>query len=76
MAVNRWSYQLLALAQDRSSYNLNEAIAIAKMVPAGTEAYEAAQLQIQGWQKILQPEPPILELPSPTDTPSTVSTEQ
>ncbi len=66
-SVNRWSYQLLAMAQERSAFNLGEAIAIAKMVPSGTEAYEAAQLQIQSWQRSLEPSPPTLELePSPT----------
>ncbi|HBL10272.1 MAG TPA: chromosome segregation ATPase [Cyanobacteria bacterium UBA11162] len=72
-AVNRWSYQLLALAQDRSSINLTEAITIAKMIPSGTEAHEAAQLQIQGWQKLLNPEPTVLELPRDDEEQSTES---
>lgn len=57
-AANRWSSQLLSIANDRASYNLNEAIAIAKMIPAGTEAYESAQTQIQSWQRTLEPPPP------------------
>ena len=56
-AVNRWSDQLLSMANDRSSYNLREAIDIAKMVPSGTDAYNAAQGQIQSWQRSLEPPP-------------------
>lgn len=57
-AVNRWSDQLLSMANDRSSYNLKEAIEIAKMVPSGTDAYNSAQEQIQSWQRSLEPPPP------------------
>jgi len=67
VAVNRWSNQLLAMANDRSSYNITEALAIAKLIPSGTEAYEAAQQVIQAWQKSLEPPTPSLELPSDTD---------
>jgi hypothetical protein len=67
VAVNRWSNQLLVMANDRSSYNITEAIAIAKLIPSGTEAYEAAQQQIQTWQKSLEPPTPSLELPPDTD---------
>ena len=67
VAVNRWSNQLLAMANDRSSYNITEALAIAKLIPSGTEAFEAAQQQIQAWQKTLEPPTPSLELPSDTD---------
>ncbi|MFP4103583.1 chromosome segregation ATPase [Coleofasciculus sp.] len=66
-AVNRWSYQLLALAQDRAALSLTEAIRLAKMIPSGTEAYNAAQVQIQGWQKILEPPPPLVVVPPSTD---------
>lgn len=62
-AVNRWSYQLLSMANDRSGFNVTDAIAIAKMIPSGTEAYEAAQLQIQAWERSLEPPPPSLQLP-------------
>ena len=68
VAVNRWSNQLLAMANDRSSYNITEALAIAKLIPSGTEAYEAAQQVIQAWQKSLEPPTPSLELPPDTDT--------
>lgn len=55
--VNRWSYQLLSMAQDRSTYNLTEALALARMIPSGSDAYEEAQRQIQSWQKMLEPAP-------------------
>jgi hypothetical protein len=67
VAVNRWSNELLAMANDRSSYNITEALAIAKLIPSGTEAYEAAQQAIQAWQKSLEPPTPSLELPPDTD---------
>ena len=68
--VNRWSNQLLSIAQDRSSYNIREAIGIAKMIPSSADAYEAAQTQIQSWQNILEPPPPPVSepLPSAIDT--------
>lgn len=67
-AVNRWAYQILEMAQDRSSYNIAEAIAIAKMVPSGTEAYAIAQEQIDSWQQTLAPPPaPTYEEPTGTD---------
>lgn len=57
---NRWSYQLLALAQERAANNVQEAIAIARTIPPRTEAYESAQLQIQAWERSLQPQPQAL----------------
>ena len=57
-SVNRWSDQLLSMANDRSLYNLKEAIEIARMIPSGTSAYDSAQSQIQSWQTSLNPPPP------------------
>jgi hypothetical protein len=57
-SVNRWSDQLLSMANDRSLYNLKEAIEIARMIPSGTNAYDSAQSQIQSWQRTLNPPPP------------------
>ncbi len=59
---NRWSYQILDLAQQQSASNLIQAISIAKNIPNDTEAYEAAQNQIKLWQNSLQP-PVIPEIP-------------
>jgi hypothetical protein len=53
--INRWSAQILALAQAESQYSLERAIAIAEMVPSGTTSYEQAQAQIQAWQQSLRP---------------------
>lgn len=63
-AINRWSYQLLSMANDRSVYSLREAIAIAQMIPSGTDAHQSAQAQIQSWQQRLEPPPPP-PLPAP-----------
>lgn len=54
-AVNRWSYQLLSLAQERSQSDIPGAIAIAQRIPSGTAAYGEAQRQIQTWQQSLSP---------------------
>gem|GEM_PF-142134 len=60
-SVNRWSYQLLAIAQERSSSDVQTAIAIAKAIPSGTDAYQPAQQQIQAWQRSLEPNTPSLQ---------------
>ena len=54
-AINRWSTQLLAQAQERSASDIQGAIDIAKNIPPGTDAYASAQQQIQAWQKTLTP---------------------
>jgi soluble cytochrome b562 len=58
-AMNRWSNQLLAMAQERAGSDLQGAIAIAKTIPSGTAAYESAQLEIQTWQNSLAPSSPL-----------------
>lgn len=56
-ASNRWSYQLLAMAQKQAdANNIQTAITIAKTIPSRTDAYESAQLQIQAWEKSTQPQ--------------------
>ncbi len=52
-AVNQWSHQMLSIAQNRGQYDVPGAIAIAKQIPVGTDAYSAAQEQIGIWQKTL-----------------------
>ncbi len=73
-AVNRWAYQILQMAQDRATYNIPEAIRMARFIPSGTEAYGTAQSQIQSWERsIAPPPPPVIELsPSPTVEPTDV----
>jgi len=51
---NRWSYQILALAQDQATISIQDAISIAKLIPSYTAAYPSAQAQIQGWENLLQ----------------------
>ena len=53
--MNRWSSQILGLAQSRALYSLEEAIAIARLIPSGTVGYQQAQSQIKNWQERLQP---------------------
>jgi hypothetical protein len=52
-SINRWSSEILSIAQERSSSDLQGAIDIARMIPAGTDAYDPAQTQIEIWQKLL-----------------------
>lgn len=44
---------MLSIAQNRGQYDVPGAIAIAKQIPVGTDAYSAAQEQIGIWQKTL-----------------------
>jgi hypothetical protein len=48
--IEDWSNRLLQIAQGQADYDINAAIAIAGRVPQGTDAYNAAQQQIQLWQ--------------------------
>ncbi|GBF80857.1 hypothetical protein AsFPU1_2264 [Aphanothece sacrum FPU1] len=55
-ALNRWAYQLLSIAQDQANRALlQEAINLARMVPAESTAYQSAIAQIDIWKKLLQP---------------------
>lgn len=65
-AIQQWSYQMLAIADNRSGYDLAGAIAIARQIPANTPAYSEAQARIQRWQSLLTPPP----IPDFTSTPS------
>ncbi len=60
-AINRWSQQLLELAQGQAQYDLGRAIGIAQRIPQSSQIYSAAQQQISIWQKTL---------PSPTASPT------
>lgn len=58
LALNRWSYQLLAIAKDTANTSsLEEAIRLAKMIPSESDAYNAARSQIKVWRQILEPAP-------------------
>jgi len=56
-AISGWSQQMLSIAQSRAESDIPGGIAIARLVPPGTNAYRAAQLQIAAWQKFLNPTP-------------------
>lgn len=72
--INAWSQQVLQLAEQQSTVNVEQAIAIAESIPPRTEAYAAAQLQLQTWRQwldpaIAQPAPqpsPAVAAPAPT----------
>lgn len=52
-AMNRWAYQLLAIAQDTANTSIPEAIRIARLIPSYTTAYNSATVQIQAWQQMI-----------------------
>ncbi len=64
-ALNSWGQQLLRIAQDRSTYDMPAAIAIADKIPRSSDAYQAAQDRIADWNRILNPPPPPQVEPSP-----------
>ncbi len=57
-AIAQWSNRILSIAQDRGQSDIPGAIAIAKQVPLGTEAYAGAQDQIASWERFLNPPAP------------------
>ena len=64
-AIEQWSKQLLRMAQNRGEYDIPGGIAIAKLIPPNTDAYQAAQEQIELWQKFLNPPAPEIS-PAPS----------
>ena len=59
--INRWSQQILSVAEDQANYDMLGAIAIAQTIPTGTAAYTAAQSQIKTWQAQLAPPEPTVQ---------------
>ncbi|EAZ92522.1 hypothetical protein [Crocosphaera chwakensis] len=58
-ALDRWSFQLLSMAQKLANRSLlPEAVKLAKMVPGDSAAYSSAQAQITVWNKLIQPPKP------------------
>ncbi|NJO40888.1 MAG: chromosome segregation ATPase [Cyanobacteria bacterium CRU_2_1] len=53
--INRWSWQLLQMAETQATLDPMAAIAIAEGIPPYTEAYSAAQQQVQEWQQQFSP---------------------
>jgi len=58
-ALNRWSLDLLRVAESESRVNLTRAIEIATAIPPQTEAYAQAQLRLREWQVPSSPPPPL-----------------
>jgi hypothetical protein len=54
-ALNRWSFDLLRLAESEARVNLSRAIEIAASIPPQTEAYAQAQLRLREWQGQMPP---------------------
>ena len=59
--INDWAAEILYIAREASEDSLEEAIAIAKLVPEGTNSYSAARGEIKIWEINL--EPPETEAP-------------
>jgi len=57
-AIAQWSQRMLNIARSRGESDIPGGIAIAKQIPRGTDAYKAAQEQIEVWEKFLNPEEP------------------
>ncbi len=56
--VDQWSGDLLRAAEQTASYNLRQAINIAKKVPPSASNYSIAQEQIRSWREALAPPAP------------------
>jgi hypothetical protein len=52
-AISQWSQQILQAAIAQADTDVLGAIATAQKIPPRTEAYAAAQLQIQAWKKTI-----------------------
>lgn len=62
--LNRWSLDLLRMAESEARRNPDRAISIATAIPAQTEAYAQAQLRLREWQVVpTDPPPQPLEAP-------------
>lgn len=66
LALNRWSYQLLAMAKEKANAAaLSEAIKLVKLIPKESEAFGMAREQLAVWQQMLEPPAPVIETSSP-----------
>ncbi|WP_138506356.1 chromosome segregation ATPase [Nostoc sp. PA-18-2419] len=74
LAIDQWSQQLLDIARSQGQSDIARGIGIAKSIPRGSAAYNAAQDQIKTWQQFLNPQPqPSLPVESPQSSPSTTT---
>ncbi|MEM9486805.1 MAG: chromosome segregation ATPase, partial [Cyanobacteria bacterium P01_F01_bin.116] len=73
--INRWSWDLLSLAESESRSSLDSAIRLAEQIPSQAEAYTRAQNNIQAWQAELQSaQQPLEPAPAPQEFSDTVPT--
>ncbi|MBT9317359.1 chromosome segregation ATPase [Leptothoe spongobia] len=75
--INRWSWDLLSLAESESRNSLDAAIRLAAQIPSQAEAYPSAQSRIQAWQAEVQAaeqQTELIETESPQDFADTVPT--
>jgi hypothetical protein len=70
---DRWSYDLLEMAQSKSETGAyNAAIQLASLIPRASSAYRSAQDQMATWRKILNPAPIVPPISEPrSSTPDT-----
>ena len=62
--VNDWAEEILEIAREAADSSLEEAIAIAQLVPSGTTSYTPAQKDLKVWQ--IRANPPQPEVIPPT----------
>ncbi len=66
--INSWSWDVLDIARMQAAANVLTAIATAQSIPPQTEAYAAAQLEIQTWEDFVEstapPPAPVPPLPT------------
>ncbi|MEB3312032.1 MAG: chromosome segregation ATPase [Snowella sp.] len=57
-SINNWSYQLLALAQEKASVSAySEAIRLARLIPKDSSAYSTARDLMTDWKGLIAPPP-------------------
>ncbi|MEB3830444.1 hypothetical protein [Phormidium sp. CCY1219] len=67
-AIDDWSQRILSLAQDQSTYNLEAAVNIAKIIPYYSSVYPRARREVEAWEILLNPPPPPLAEPDTART--------
>ncbi|WP_232321371.1 hypothetical protein [Picosynechococcus sp. PCC 7117] len=66
-AADQWSYRILSVAQSQANISIPQAIATARQIPRNTAAYDAAQTQINTWQRLTTPSPSPQTIDVPTN---------
>ncbi|HLP91711.1 MAG TPA: chromosome segregation ATPase [Nostocaceae cyanobacterium] len=67
IAIDQWSQQILQIARNQSSSDLNRAISIAELVPRDSGTYRESQAQIRTWKQFLNPPEPTPEVTTTPD---------